>query len=105
MTKRNTEEIEADPGESRELSDAEPADVEVFTGVRAHSLRFGAVPDTEVRFEGEPGERSSSRTERENLPEEVEAGKIYRDIGVRWTARARIVHPTDADQVSRPEEP
>lgn len=97
---RETQEEGADPEESqgRELSDDEPADVEVFTGVRAQSLRFGAVPDVEVRFDGEPGERSSSRTERTNLPEKVEPGKNYRDVEVRWTARARIVHPTDADQ-------
>lgn len=98
MTERNLQENGADPEESRELSDDEPADVEIFTGVRAQSLRFGAVPDPEVRFVGEPGQRSSSRTERENLPEEVEPGVTYRDVKVRWTARARIVHPTDADQ-------
>jgi hypothetical protein len=100
VIERDTEQNGGDPGEShrRELSDDEPADVEVLTGVRARSLRFGAVPDTEVRFEGEPGERSSSRTERENLPEKVEPGKTYRGVEVRWTARARIAHPTDADR-------
>ncbi len=81
--------------ENRELSDEEPGDVEVFTGVRARSLRFGKVPETRVWFEGEPAERSSSRTERENLPEEVEPDTPYRDVTVRWTARSRIVHPTD----------
>ena len=82
--------------ENRELSDDEPGDVEVFTGVRAEELKFGIVPKTKVTFEGEPAEKSSSRTERENLPEEVEPGKTYRDIKVRWTARSRIVHPTDS---------
>jgi hypothetical protein len=82
---------------NRELSDEEPGDVEVFTGVRARELRFGKVPKTKVSFEGEPAERSSSRTERENLPEEVEPGKTYGDVKVRWTARSRIVHPTDSD--------
>lgn len=81
----------------RELSDEEPADVDVFTSVRARGLRFGIVPEVRVRFEGEPAERSSSRSERENLPEEVEAGVPYRDIAVRWRARSRIVHPTDPD--------
>jgi hypothetical protein len=100
VTERDTEENATGPGErhGRELSDDEPADVEVFTGVRTQSLRFGAIPDTEVRFHGEPGERSSSRTERKNLPEKVEPGKTYRDVEVRWTARTRIVRPTDADQ-------
>jgi hypothetical protein len=82
--------------EHRELSDEEPGDVEVFTGVRAQELKFGIVPEAKVWFEGDPAERSISRTERENLPEEVEPGKTYRDVKVRWTARSRIVHPTDS---------
>ncbi len=82
--------------ENRELSDEEPGDVEIFTGVRAQELKFGIVPETKVWFEGDPADRSISRTKRENLPEEVEPGKTYRDIKVRWTARSRIVHPTDS---------
>jgi len=78
-----------------ELADEEPADVEVFTSVRADELRFGRAPKAKVSFEGEPAERSSSRTERDNLPDEVEPGVTYRDIAVRWRARARIVHPSD----------
>ena len=84
----------------QELSDDEAADVEIFTGVRAEELRFGAVPETKVRFEGEPAERSSSRTERENLPEEVEPGVTYRDVKVRWQARSRILHPSDPSDSS-----
>jgi hypothetical protein len=83
--------------DNRELADDEPGDVEVFTGIRAKELRFGVVPETKVSFEGEPAERSSSRTERQNLPEEVEPGTTYKDVKVRWTARSRILHPTDAD--------
>lgn len=78
-----------------ELADEEVADVEVFTSVRADELRFESVPDTDVSFEGEPAERSSSKTERDNLPDEVEAGVTYRDIAVRWRARSRILHPSD----------
>ena len=81
-----------------ELGDEEIADVEVFTSVRADELRFGSVPETKVWFEGEPAERSSSRTERDNLPEEVEPGVTYRDVGVRWRARSRIVHPSDPSE-------
>jgi hypothetical protein len=80
-----------------ELSDDEIADVDVFTSVRAQELRFGSAPHVELRFEGEPAERSSSKTMRENLPDEVEADKTYRDIRVEWRARSRIVHPTDPD--------
>jgi hypothetical protein len=83
-----------------ELRDDEPADVDLSTSVRARSLSFGVVPETKVRFEGEPAERSSSETERRNLPDEVEPGVEYRDVEVRWRARSRIVHPTDPDQTA-----
>jgi len=80
-----------------ELSDEEIADVDAFASVRARELRFGIVPDTKVWFEGDPAERSSAESERENLPEEIEPQTTYRDIRVRWRARSRIVHPTDPD--------
>jgi hypothetical protein len=70
-------------------------DVEIMTRVRARELRFAKVPEVKVSFEGEPAQESSSRVERENLPEEIEPGTTYRDIEVRWSAGARIVHPTD----------
>jgi hypothetical protein len=73
-------------------------DVEVDSTVRAKELRFGAVPKTRVWFEGEPGEESSSEVERQNLPEEVVPGVAYRDVRVRWSARSRIVHPTDPEE-------
>jgi hypothetical protein len=73
-------------------------DIDVSTGVRAKKLRFGAVPRTRVWFEGEPGEESSTEAERENLPDEVEPGVTYRDVTVRWSARSRIVHPTDREE-------
>lgn len=80
-----------------DLRPDEIPDVDVFTSVRAKRLRFGAVPDTRLWFEGEPEERSSSETERENLPDEVEPEVTYRDVTVRWRARSRLVHPTDPD--------
>ena len=82
--------------ENRELSDEEPGDVEIFTGVRAQELKFGIVPETKVWFEGDPRTAPSPARSASNLPEEVEPGKTYRDIKVRWTARSRIVHPTDS---------
>jgi hypothetical protein len=90
--------VSRDDAEDRrdELSEDEVPDVEISTSVRARELRFGIVPETKVWFEGEPGARSSSRTERENLPDEVEPGATYRDAEVRWRARARIVHPADS---------
>jgi hypothetical protein len=80
-----------------DLGPDEVPDVDVFTSVRAKQLRFGTVPRTRVWFEGDPEERSSSETERENLPEGVEPGVTYRDIAIRWRARSRVVHPADSD--------
>ncbi len=82
---------------ANELSDDEAADVDVFTAVRARELRFGGVPEVKTWFEGYPAERSSSKSVRENLPDEVEEDETYRDIRVEWRARSRIVHPTDPD--------
>jgi hypothetical protein len=78
-----------------ELPDDEPGDVEIFTGVRARSLRFGVVPETDVRFEGDPGQRSSAKEVRENLPDEVEPGRSYRNVTVRWTARSKVDDPAE----------
>jgi hypothetical protein len=72
-------------------------DVDIHTTVRAKKLRFETVPKGRVWFEGEPGEESISEVERENLPDEVVPGATYRDVVVRWSARSRIVHPTDPE--------
>lgn len=80
-----------------DLGPDEVPDVDVFTSFRAKRLRFGAVPETRVWFEGEPGERSSLESERENLPDEVEPEVTYRNVAVRWRARSRVVHPADPD--------
>jgi hypothetical protein len=88
---------EAPDQQRDELSDDEVADVDVFTSAKAQELRFGIVPAVKVWFEGEPAERSSSKTVRENLPDEVQPEETYRDIRVEWRARSRIAHPTDPD--------
>ena len=77
-----------------------PADIEIGAVARAKRLRFRRRPETRVEFGGSPEPESDSHTERENLPEEVEPGVVYRDVRVRWTAGARIA---DAD-VERLEE-
>ena len=73
-------------------------DVDLSTRVRAKELRFGAVPEARVWFEGEPEQVSEIWSERENLPEEVEPEVTYRDVEVRWSAAARVVHPADSEE-------
>ena len=75
---------------SRRSERERPADVEIGAAVRARRLRFKRKPETHVGFRGEPGIESDSYTARENLPEEVEPGKVYRDVRVGWIAGARI---------------
>ena len=61
----------------------ENPDIEFTADVKAKWLRFEEVPETEVRFTGEPGYESASGTDRENLPDEVQPDVTYRDPKVR----------------------
>jgi len=66
----------------------EVPEIEIGADVKAKRLRFDKVPETEVQLHGD--ERSFSKTDRENLPEEVEPGVEYRDVQVRWLAAAYL---------------
>ena len=89
---------DAEEARRAKLSRDELPDVEISTSVRARAIRFGTVPQPRVWFDGEPGVRSSSVSERENLPDAIEPGVTYRDIRVSWRAGARIAHPTDPER-------
>ncbi|HKG35892.1 MAG TPA: hypothetical protein VKA89_05585 [Solirubrobacterales bacterium] len=75
---------------TRAGGDGGPADVEIGAAASARRIRFRRKPRTRVEFGGRPEIESDSRTERENLPEEVEPGEVYRDVRVSWAAGARI---------------
>ncbi len=67
-------------------------EIEIGADVKAKRLRFDSVPETDVQLHGD--ERSFSRSDRENLPDEVEPGVEYGNIRVRWLAAAYLdVHP------------
>jgi hypothetical protein len=83
-------------------------DVEIGAAVRARRLRFRRKPEVDVEIEGRTrihsDERiedleleSDSRSERRNLPDEVEPGVTYRDVKVWWGAAARIKEEEDPD--------
>jgi len=83
-----------DPGPVRD------PDVEIGARVKAKRMRFRKAPETHVEFHGEartPEGRTdlttSSGSERENLPEEVEPGVTYHDVRVQWQASARLDDP------------
>lgn len=69
--------------EEKRLEALETPDIDFTANVQARELRFEKVPETEVRFRGFPERASVSGTERENLPEKVGRGVVYRDVRVR----------------------
>lgn len=69
--------------EKKRLDSPENPDVEIWATVECRELRFTRVPQTRTSFWGYPERESVSGTERENLPDEVESGVIYRNSGVR----------------------
>lgn len=69
--------------EEKRLDSPENPEVEIWATVECRELRFTRVPETRTSFWGYPEQESVSGTERENLPDEVESGVIYRNSGVR----------------------
>jgi hypothetical protein len=74
----------------KDIDRIERPDIEMGARVKAKRLRFERVPETEVEFFGDHLADSVSGSERKNLPEEVEPGRTYEDVEVRWRAAARI---------------
>jgi hypothetical protein len=77
-------------------------DVEIGAVVRAKKLRFNKTPKTEVEFDKQsevrlegatPEIETASGSKRENLPDEVEPNKTYRDVHIRWGAAAKLRPP------------
>jgi len=83
-------------------------DIDFFTSVKAKELTFGKVPEKKVRYYGEPDHETEVEVERENIPEDPEAGVTYRDVTVDWSVAQRIVHPIeerdDAEEKPRQED-
>ena len=65
-------------------------DVEIGARVKMRELRFEEVPGTEVRFEGNTRRNSFWGSRRENLPDEVQEGVVYRDAEVRLRIASEI---------------
>lgn len=82
-------------------------DLDFFASVKAKEVTFGKVPDKDKRrvtYYGEPDHETDAEVERENIPEEPEAGVTYRDVKVDWTVLQRIVHPIEGDEDAASEE-
>lgn len=74
----------------------ETADIAITARVRAESLRFDVVPNPKVNFPGQPERNTVWEAERENLPNPVEPGITYRDIGIRLKITSVF---TDIDRI------
>ncbi len=67
-------------------------DIALDADVRIRELHFEEVPDPEVCFRGSTGRTSVWKSRRENLPDEVQEGVIYRNAGVRLRIATEIVN-------------
>ena len=68
-------------------------DVEMTVSLRADEVRFECKPEVEVVAHADTPATAESESERENLPDELEAGVTYRDFAVRWRVAARMNEP------------
>ncbi len=66
-------------------------DIAFDAEVRMRKLHFEEVPDPEVRFRGNTRRNSVWGSRRENLPDEVQEGIVYRNSGVRLRIASEIV--------------
>ncbi|MCA1716710.1 MAG: hypothetical protein LC781_07560 [Actinobacteria bacterium] len=67
-------------------------DIAFDADVRMRELRFERAPEPEVYFRGNTRRNSVWESKRENLPDEVKEGVIYRDAGVRLRIASEMVN-------------
>jgi hypothetical protein len=66
-------------------------DIEFVADVKMRELYFEEVPDPDVRFRGSTRRNSVWGSERENLPDRVQEGVVYRDAEVRLRIATEMV--------------
>src|SRR3712207_9282891 len=67
-------------------------DIAFDAEVRMRELHFEEVPDPEVCFQGSTRRTSVWKSRRENLPDEVHEGVIYRNAEVRLRIATEMVN-------------
>ena len=67
-------------------------DIALDADVRMRELHFEEVPEPEVFFRGNTARNSVWESRRENLPDEVQEGVIYRNARVRLRIATEIVN-------------
>lgn len=71
--------------------DPRAPDIALSANVKMRELCFEEVPDPEVRFRGNTERNSVWGSRRENLPDEVREGVVYRNAGVRLRIVSEVV--------------
>jgi hypothetical protein len=71
-------------------SDTSNDDVLILVNVTAKELKFEAVPNTKVEFPAQRHLKNIWVTQRQNLPERLEPGIVYRNIGIQLRISSRL---------------
>ncbi len=79
-------------------------DIALDADVKMRELRFEEAPDPEVRFRGSARRNSVWGSRRENLPDEVQEGVVYRNARVRLWIATEIVNSDPGFQNSSDKE-
>jgi hypothetical protein len=76
-------------------------DIALGAIVKMRELRFEEVPDPEVDFRGNTRRNSVWKSRRENLPDSVQEGVVYRDAEVRLRIATEVVED-DSGSLNNP---
>jgi len=77
-------------------SDMSKDDILIIANITAKELRFDAVPNTHVDFPGTQKRTNIWVTQRQNLPEQVQPGVTYHDVGLQLRISTRFA---DIEQI------
>ena len=70
--------------------DVEAADIAIIANVTASELRFDVVPNPTVEFLDKSKNKTIWEAQRFNLPDKIEPGVTYRNIGIRLKITSRL---------------
>lgn len=71
-------------------SDTSKDDILILVNVTAKELKFDIVPNTTVEFPGTRHRTTIWLTQRQNLPEKMEPGVTYRNVGIQLRISSRF---------------
>lgn len=80
----------AAPAQNTPASAAAEPDIAILASVHAKTLQFTVTPDVNVTFPDQEKNQTVWRSDRTNLPQQVQPNVIYRDIGIRLTISSSL---------------